>query len=130
MQNSMVVIRTVGPLNLFSVRRALEYLQREGVQKFNDGMYHVTISRVFMQELLSGFSAASAADAGFSVVNENPKRIVFAGLRWEISNDITVLGQDLEQILIFGPKSDPSQVYVIEQEEGEHDIDNSGSKES
>lgn len=128
MQNSMVVIRVAGPLNLFTVRKALVYLQGEGVQKFNDGMYHVSISRDSMQALLSGFSAADAADAGFSVVNENPKRIVFAGLRWEINNGSF---QDrTEDIAIFGPKSDPLQTFVIKQDEGEHDSNNDGPKES
>jgi hypothetical protein len=128
MQNEMVSIRVSGPLNLFTVRKALVYLQREGVQKFNDGMYHVSISRDAMAALLSGFSAADAADAGFSVVNENPKRIVFAGLRWEINNG--VFQDRAEDIAVFGPKSDPLQTHLIEQEEGEHGIDNSRPKES
>ena len=65
MSNAIVVIPIKEPLNLFMIRKALVYLQREGVQKFNDGFYHVSISRDDMESLLSGFSEHDAAAAGF-----------------------------------------------------------------
>lgn len=107
MSHAMVVIPLDSPLNLFTVRKALIYLRGEGVQKFNDGFYHVSISQDGMEALLSGFSEHDADAAGFEVVNDNPKRIIFAGLRWEIDSKT-------QDVKIYGPKSDPSQAKVID----------------
>ena len=121
MSNAMVVI-PVGrtPLNLFEVRRAAEWLVENGVVKFNDEMYHATISQRDAIALLGGFSEHDASEAGFEIVNDNPIRFVFSRLRWEVV-------KDADSVQIFGPKSDPAQSRVFEQESN-NGVDNARSE--
>lgn len=110
MSHAMVTIPIgIIPLNLVTVRRAMAYLRGLDVMPFNDGMYHATISLEEANRLLNGFSQHDASDAGFEIVNDNPIRFVFGHLRWEIIHGTPA-------VQIFGPKSDPLETKVFEQE--------------
>lgn len=104
----------VGLLHLAAVRQGVSYLMSQNVQRFNDGKYHVTLNNQAFIELIDAFSAADAADAGFSRLEDSTTpRYFFAGLRWETQSEAT----DLK---IFGPKSDPSNPHVIDLTEVEN----------
>ena len=78
------------------------------VPRFNDGKYHATLSPEAFVNLINGFSAADAFDAGFSRIEDSSTpRYLFGGLRWETDASAT----DLK---IFGPKSDPVNPFVID----------------
>lgn len=128
MSNEMVIIPLNSPLNLFTVRKATAWLRGRDVMLFNDGMYHATISQKDAIALLGGFSEHDAQAAGFEIVNDNPLRFVFARLRWEVTNDVPFCNGEVK---IFGPKSDPAETKVFEQERQATDgVDNARPKES
>lgn len=123
MSHAMAVIPIKAPLNLFSVRMATSWLRGMDVMPFNDGMYHATISEKDAIVLLGGFSEHDAQAAGFEIVSDSPIRFVFSRLRWEVVKDV-------KEVQIFGPKSDPAESKVFEQERQATDgVNNARPKE-
>jgi hypothetical protein len=105
MASTMVVIR--GKWNLAVIRQGVSYLMDNNVSRFNDGMYHISLSIASFREFMGAFSEADAVNAGFKRL-DSPANIVveFGGLRWETDPKAT-------ELRIFGPKSDPANPLVI-----------------
>ncbi len=71
-------------------------------------MYHATISRLGMYDLLAGLSVADAAAEDFhTLTDKKDLTAVHLGVRWTILDGV-------HEVRVFGPKSDPSNVILVD----------------
>lgn len=96
------------PLSPLVIRQGIAALYARQVGKFEDGRFHGDISRLGLFDLVARMSVAEAIAEDFHSLPAKKGLVVqHLGIRWSVSDTI-------HEARIYGPKSDPSNVLLID----------------